>query len=171
VTSRLKNLCICGQPDGIARNISRNVRRPNVICEQASVEGGVWDTQSFQLALDSRLRSEPPLGLSFYRYSSELRRNEQLDTGFLGGGSNLPLNIDGRSRNGTDDDVYTGQSLLDGFIVGIVNLDHLGVALNGALGPLVGTANEYSGISRIGWILYLASKDDDLLDDSGSLVL
>ena len=26
-------------------------------------------------------------------------------------------------------------------------------------------------MSRIGWIHYLASKDDDLLDDSGSLVL
>ena len=33
------------------------------------------------------------------------------------------------------------------------------------------TTNEHSAISRIGLILYLASKDDDLLDDSGSFVL
>lgn len=34
------------------------------------------------------------------------------------------------------------------------------------------TANEYSAsISRIEWIVYLAGKNDDFLDDSGSLVL
>ena len=33
------------------------------------------------------------------------------------------------------------------------------------------TPNRYSAISRIGWILYLAGKDDDLLDDTGNLVL
>lgn len=33
------------------------------------------------------------------------------------------------------------------------------------------TPDEYSAISRIGWIHYLAGKDDDLVGDSGSRVL
>lgn len=70
-----------------------------------------------------------PLRISF-RYISELRRNKQLDVCILGGRSDFPLNIKGRYRNGTDDNVHTGQGILDGFIVGIVDLDHLGIALN-----------------------------------------
>jgi hypothetical protein len=87
------------------------------------------------LALNIRLFSEYPLGLSF-RYSSEIRRNKQFDTGFLGGCGDLPLNIERSPRNGADDDMHTGQGLLDGFIVGIVDVDHLGVALNRGLGAL-----------------------------------
>ena len=115
--------------------ISRDLRCPNVIREWARIEEGIWHTQSFQLALDVRLRPEPPLGPSF-RYSPELRRNEQLDTCFLACGSDFPLNIEGCSRNGTDGDVHTCQSLLDGSMVGIVDVDHLGVALNRGLGAL-----------------------------------
>ena len=119
----------------MAKTISRDVRRPNVIREHASVEGGVWDTQSFQLALEFRLCPEHPHGLSF-RVSTEVRRNEQLDVCFLGGLGDLPLNLEGPGRNGTDDDLHTRQGVLDGLAVGIVDLDHLGVAFNRGLGVL-----------------------------------
>ena len=62
--------------------------------------------------------------------------------------------------------------MLDGFTVGIVDLDHLGVTLNGVLGVLNGPQpNVIMNSLLIRWILYLAGKDDDLLDDSSSLVL
>ena len=106
-----------------------NVRHPNKIRERASVEGGVWHAQSLQLALHVRLCSEYALGL-FFRYASVLRRNEQLNTCFLGGRAYFHLDIKGSCRNCADDDVHTGQGVLDGLLVGIVDLDHLGVSFN-----------------------------------------
>jgi hypothetical protein len=65
--------------------------------------------------------------------------------------------------------------MLDGCIVGIVYRDHLGVALDCGLGALNDhsqwSIQHVSYKSIIGYTLYLASKDDDLLDDSGSLIL
>jgi len=65
--------------------------------------------------------------------------------------------------------------MLDGCVVGIVYRDHLGIALDCGLGALImTTANGVFSTSYrliIGWPLYLASKDDDLLDDTGSLIL
>ena len=119
----------------MAKTISRDVRRPNIIREHASVEGGVGDIQSFQLALKFRLCPEHPHGLSF-RVSTEIRRDEQLDVCSLGGLSDLPLNLEGSGRNGTDDDLYTCQGVLDGLAVGIVDLDHLGVTFDRGLGVL-----------------------------------
>ena len=56
----------------------------------------------------------------------------------------------------------------------IVDLDHLGVALD-RLGALQSMESPYSAYITynliIGWDTYLAGKDDDLLDDPGSLVL
>ena len=74
-----------------------DVRRPDVIRERASVEGGVWNTQFFQLALNVRLCPEHPLGLPF-RVSSKLGRNEQLDVCFLRGRSDLLLDFEGLRR-------------------------------------------------------------------------
>ena len=85
-----------------------------MISEQASVECRVWDIQSFQLALDIRLRPPNPLGLSI-GYSSKLGWNEQLDACVFGGRGDFHLSIDGFSWNwnGTDNDVYAGQGMLD----------------------------------------------------------
>jgi hypothetical protein len=47
-------------------------------------------------------------------YISELRRNEQLEVYFLGGRSDLPLNIKGRYRNGTYDNIHTSHCVVDG---------------------------------------------------------
>ena len=109
-------------------------------------------------------------GLSF-RFSPELGGNEQLDACFLGGRTDLPLNINSRSRNGTDDDLHPGQSVLDGLVAGIVNLDHLDVPFNRGLGAL--SLHSRSVLSDIAYRVdtYLAGKDDDLLDDTGSFVL
>jgi hypothetical protein len=46
-------------------------------------------------------------------YISELRRNE-LEVYFLGGRSDSPLNIKGRYRNGTYDNIHTGHCVVDG---------------------------------------------------------
>ncbi len=65
--------------------------------------------------------------------------------------------------------------MLDRRLVGIVDVDHLGVALNGVLGALrirsQGSTQyiTYNLIIRL--LIYLAGYDDDLLDDSSSLVL
>jgi hypothetical protein len=152
-----------------------DVRRPDIIRKGASVEDSVRDTQSFQLGLNICLGPEQSLGRSF-GYPSEVRRNEQLDVYFHGGRSDLPLNIEGLSRNGTDDDLHASQGALDRFVIGIVDLDHLGVTLNGGLGAL-SVHDQWVLLSHIiynvktGWILYLSGEDDDFLDDSGSLVL
>ena len=71
-----------------------------------------------------------------FRVSTEFRRNEQLDVCFLGSGSDFLLNIESCYRNGTDDNVHTSQGVLDGLVIGIVDLDNLGVALNRGLGVL-----------------------------------
>ena len=76
---------------------AEDVRRPNVIREWPSVEDGVGDTQSFQLALNIGLCPKHPLGLSF-GVSSELGGNEQLDVRFIRGRGNLPLDIEGLRR-------------------------------------------------------------------------
>jgi hypothetical protein len=91
---------------------------PSAIRGRASVEGSVGHTQSFQLAMDIPFRAELPLRLSI-RYSPELQRHKQLVICFLPGRSDLPLNVDDHSWNGTDDNVHTGRSLLDGCMVGI----------------------------------------------------
>ena len=65
--------------------------------------------------------------------------------------------------------------MLDRCLVGIIDLDHLGVTLNGVLGALSihsqGSTQPVVYNLIIRWILYLAGKDDDLLDDSSCLVL
>ena len=76
-----------------------------------------------------------PLGV-FFRISTEFRRNEQLDVYFLGSGSDFLLNVESCYRNGTDDNVHTSQGVLDGLVIGIVDLDHPGVTLNRGLGAL-----------------------------------
>ena len=60
--------------------------------------------------------------------------------------------------------------MFDGFVVGIVDLDHLGVAFNRGLGPL--TVMFRWVLSQIAYWMgtYLAGKDDNLLHGSGSLV-
>jgi hypothetical protein len=122
-------------PKARGNKLSRDVRYPSHIRERAIVESSVWHTHRFQHFLHGRLDSEDALGLVF-RYPAELRRAEQLHAYFLGGRSDFRLNIDGRRVDGADDNVHIGQSLLDGFVVGIVDLDHLGVALNGGFGSL-----------------------------------
>src|SRR6267154_6286868 len=166
----------CRQLDGIAkvRSISRNVRLPSEIGPRASVEGGVRHTQSFQLVLNVCFRPGYPLCRPF-RYISIFRRNEQFNVDLLSGCSDFLLNIKGRYCNGTDDDIHTGQRVLDGCFIVVVDLDHLGIALNGGLGALC-VHSQWSTQHImydliIGWILYLTSKDDDLLDGPGSLVL
>jgi hypothetical protein len=57
--------------NGQKRAISRDVRLPSEIGPRASVEGGVWHTQSFQLALNICFRPGYPLCPSL-RYSSIL---------------------------------------------------------------------------------------------------
>jgi hypothetical protein len=53
--------------------------------------------------------------VSFSDIPPELRRAEQLHANFLGNRSDFRLNIDGQWLDGTDDNnVHTGQSLLDG---------------------------------------------------------
>ena len=83
-----------------------DARFPNEIRERASVEDRIWDTQPFQLGLNARLLPEHPLRLPL-RYVSEIRRNEQLDPGFLCGLRDLSLNLEGRSRNRADDNIDT----------------------------------------------------------------
>jgi hypothetical protein len=65
--------------------------------------------------------------------------------------------------------------VLDRCLVGIIDLDHLGITLNGVSGALrihsQGSTQHIMNNLLIRWILYLAGKDDDLLDDSSSLVL
>ena len=119
----------------MAKVYQKDVRRPPGIRELASVESGVWQAQSFQLALKIGFRPVKPLRISF-RYMSELRRNKQLDVCILGSRSDFPLNIKGRYRDGTDDDLHASQGVLDGFIVGIVDLDHLGITFNRLTGTL-----------------------------------
>ena len=41
-----------------------------------------------------------------------------------------------RYRDGADDDVHTSQGVLDGCVVGIVDLDHLGIAMDRLIGTL-----------------------------------
>jgi hypothetical protein len=122
-------------PKARGNKLSRDVRYPSHIRERAIVESSVWQTHRFQLFLHGRLGSEDTFGLVF-RYPAELRRAEQLHAYFLGSRSDFRLNVDGRRLNGTDDNVDTGQSLLDGVVFGIVDLDHLGVALNSGVGSL-----------------------------------
>lgn len=151
--------------------LSRDARYPSHIRERTIVESSVGQTHRFQLCLHSRLSSEDTLGLVF-RYPAELRRAEQLHSYFLGSRSDFRLNVDGLWLNGTDNNVHTGKGLLDGVVFGIVDLDHLGVSLNGGFGslqPIRGTQHiMYSQI--IGSILYLAGKNDNLLDGPSSLV-
>jgi hypothetical protein len=115
--------------------VSGDLRDPNVILKRASIEDGIWHTQSFQLALNVCFRSRYPICRSF-RYSSILRRNEQFNVDLLGRCSDFLLNIKGRYRNRTDDNIHTGQGRLDGCLIGVVDLDHLGITLNGGLGAL-----------------------------------
>jgi hypothetical protein len=84
------------------------------------------------------------------------------------------LSIKGRHRDGTDDDVHTPQGVLDGCVVGVIDLDHLSVTLNGILGALSarsqGSTQHIKNNLIIRWIPYLARKDDDFLDDPSSFV-
>lgn len=64
------------------------------------------------MALNISLGPKNPLGLSI-GYSPKLGGNEQLDAYVFGGPSNFHLDIDGRSWNGTDNDVYACQGMLD----------------------------------------------------------
>jgi hypothetical protein len=113
----------------------KDARDPGIICEQASVESRIRHIQCFQLTLNIRLRPKNPIGLSI-GYPSKLRGNEQLHANAFGGLSDFRLDIDGCAWNGTDNDVHTCQGLLDRSLVGIVNLDDLGVAFNRGLRAL-----------------------------------
>jgi len=62
------------------------------------------------------------------------------------------LNINGHYRNRTDDDVHASERVFDGLVIGIVDLGHLDIVLNCSVGALAG-------------------KEDDVLDDTGSLIL
>ena len=70
-----------------------------------------------------------PLG-RVRQHSSKIRRNEQLDACFLAGRNDLQLDVKGPYRNGADDDVHTGQGVLEGLLARIVDLDHLGASFN-----------------------------------------
>ena len=122
-------------PKARGNKLSRDARYPSHIRERAIVEGSVWHAYRFQLLLRSRLGSEDTLGLVF-RYPTELRRAEQLHAYFLSSRGDFCLDIDGLRLNGTDDNVHAGQSLFDGIVFGIVDLDHLDVTLNGEFGSL-----------------------------------
>jgi len=119
----------------VKEEVMTDARFPNEIRERAGVEDRVWDTQPFQLGLNARLLPEHPLRLSL-RYVSEIRRDEQLDPGFLCGLGDLSLNLEGRSRNRADDNIYARQCALDGLGIGIVNRGHLGVTFDRGFGAL-----------------------------------
>jgi len=158
-TSSCTNLLILSLVTGLGQcqrqevTMIKDVRHPSHIRERAIVESSVWHTHRFQLFLCSRLGSEDTLGLVF-RYSAELRRAEQLHAYVLGSGSDFGLNIDGLWLNGTDDNVHTGQSLFDGVVTGIVDLNHLGVALDGGFGSL-SVHNQFVVLSASCTAIYL----------------
>jgi hypothetical protein len=150
----------------------KDARYPSHVRERAIVESGVRHAHRLQLFLRGRLGGEDALGLVF-RCPAVLRRAEELHANFLGGRGDFRLNVDGLWLDGTDDDVHAGQSLLDRVVVGIVDLDHLGVALNGGFGSL--SIMSWSSVTSgtTGLLLrysYLTGKNDNLLDGPSSLV-